>query len=96
MIVQRGFTQPPSLHDPAVVAKPVGHYYNVMTNGWGAMYSYADRVPPEDRWAIAAYIRALQYSRDGRANGQANAATRPAATPPTEATTPAPPTGDQK
>ena len=42
---------------------PIGHFYDVMTNGFGAMYSYNYRVPPEDRWAIAAYIRALQLSQ---------------------------------
>ena len=78
MIVQRGFTPPPSLHDPAVRDKPAGHYYNVITNGWGAMYSYSDRITPEDRWAIVAYIRALQLTRTGQAN--AAATTKPATT----------------
>lgn len=63
MIVQRGFTRPPSYHLDRLRAAPVGHFYQVMTNGWGAMYSYAERVTPEDRWRIIAYIRALQLSQ---------------------------------
>lgn len=65
MIVQRGMPQPPSYHDPRLVAAPDAHFVEVITNGYGAMYSYADRVPPADRWAITAYIRALQRSRTG-------------------------------
>ena len=60
MIVQRGMPQPPSYHDPRLVGAPDAHFVDVITNGYGAMYSYADRVPPADRWAITAYIRALQ------------------------------------
>ncbi len=63
MIVQRGFPQPPSLHEPRLRDAPVGHFFDVMTSGYGVMYSYASRVAPEDRWAIAAYIRALQLSQ---------------------------------
>jgi mono/diheme cytochrome c family protein len=62
IIVQRGFTPPPSFHDERLRAVPPGHYFQVMTNGLGVMYSYADRLTPEERWAIAAYIRALQLS----------------------------------
>jgi mono/diheme cytochrome c family protein len=62
MIVQRGFPQPPSLHVDRLRQAPVGHFFDVMTNGFGNMYSYAARVTPEDRWRIAAYIRALQLS----------------------------------
>ena len=64
MVVQRGFTKPPSFHDQRLKDAPVGHFYDVMTNGWGAMYSYNDRIVPEDRWRIAAYIRVLQLSQD--------------------------------
>lgn len=64
MIVQRGMTQPNSFHDEVVASQPVGHYFNAMTNGFATMYSYASRIPPEDRWAIVAYIRALQLSQD--------------------------------
>ncbi len=63
MIVQRGFPQPPSFHIDRLRQAPVGHFFDVMTNGFGAMYSYATRVTPEDRWRIAAYIRALQLSQ---------------------------------
>jgi mono/diheme cytochrome c family protein len=60
MVVQRGYRQPPSYHTPALVRAPVGHFFDVMTNGWGAMPDYASQVPVKDRWAIAAYIRVLQ------------------------------------
>jgi mono/diheme cytochrome c family protein len=63
MIVQRGFPRPPSLHEPRLREAPVGHFVDVITNGYGVMYSYASRVSPEDRWAITAYIRALQLSQ---------------------------------
>ena len=63
MIVQRGFPQPPSYHTDRLRQAPVGHLYDVITNGYGAMYSYAARISPEDRWAIVAYIRALQLSQ---------------------------------
>ena len=59
-VVQRGFPHPPSFHDPRLIAAPDEHFVDVITHGHGIMYSYADRVPPADRWAIAAYIRALQ------------------------------------
>lgn len=64
MIVQRGFPQPPSLHEPRLRDAPPGHFVDVITNGYGVMYSYASRVAPEDRWAITAYIRALQLSQN--------------------------------
>jgi len=63
MIVQRGFPAPPSYHISRLHDAPVQHFYDVITNGYGAMYSFADRVQPADRWAIAAYIRALQRSQ---------------------------------
>jgi mono/diheme cytochrome c family protein len=63
MVVQRGFPRPPSFHEARLVAAPDEHFVDVITHGYGAMYSYADRVPPADRWAIAAYIRALQRTR---------------------------------
>lgn len=64
MIVQRGFPHPPSYHIQRLREAPVGHFFEVMTNGFGAMYSYAARVEPEDRWRIAAYIRVLQLSEN--------------------------------
>ncbi|WP_431854932.1 c-type cytochrome [Azospirillum sp.] len=63
MVVQRGFPQPPSYFEQRLVDAPDRHFLDVMTNGYGAMYSYADRVAPADRWAILAYVRALQLSR---------------------------------
>ena len=62
MIVQRGFPHPPSFHTERLREAPTEHFINVMTDGYGVMYSYADRVPPADRWAISAYIRALQLA----------------------------------
>ena len=66
MIVERGFPAPPSYHIDRLRQAPTQHFYDVITNGYGAMYSYAARVPPRDRWAIAAYIRALQASQAAR------------------------------
>ena len=63
MIVRRGYRHPPSYHIDRLRQAPIGHFFDVMTNGFGAMPSYAAQVPPEDRWAIAAYIRALQLSQ---------------------------------
>jgi mono/diheme cytochrome c family protein len=63
MIVQRGFTHPPSYHSDRLRQVAIGHFFDVMTNGFGAMPSYAAQVPVRDRWAIAAYIRALQLSQ---------------------------------
>ncbi|MBA3632923.1 MAG: cytochrome c [Acidobacteria bacterium] len=64
MIVRRGFPQPPTYHDDRLRNAPVGHFFDVMTNGWGKMNSYASQIPPADRWAIVAYIRALQISQN--------------------------------
>ena len=64
MIVQRGFSPPPSFHTERLRAAPVGHFFDVITNGYGAMYSYASRIAVPDRWAIIAYIRALQLSQN--------------------------------
>ena len=63
VIVMRGFPPPPSYHMDRLRAAPVGHFFDVMTNGFGSMYSYASRIEPEDRWRIAAYIRVLQLSQ---------------------------------
>ncbi|MCR0982928.1 c-type cytochrome [Roseomonas populi] len=63
MIVRRGFPPPPSYHTQRLRAVPARYFYDVITDGYGVMYSYAARVQPADRWAIAAYIRALQLSR---------------------------------
>jgi len=64
MIVQRGYKPAGNLHDPKRMAEPLSHYFYVMTNGYGAMPDYKAQVTPEDRWAIAAYIRALQLSQN--------------------------------
>ena len=63
MIVQRGFPSPPSYHSDRMRAADAQHFFDVITNGHGVMYSYAARVEPRDRWAIIAYIRALQQSQ---------------------------------
>lgn len=64
MIVQRGFPPPPSLHEPRLRESPIGHFVDVIRNGYGVMYSYAGRVEPRDRWAIAGYLRVLQLSQN--------------------------------
>ena len=66
MVARRGFPHPPSYHSDKLRNAPDAHFYNVITNGYGVMYSYADRVEPRDRWAIIAYIRALQLSQNAR------------------------------
>jgi hypothetical protein len=63
MIVRRGFSPPPSFHSERLRLAPVGHFFIVMTDGFGTMPDYASQVPTHDRWAIAAYIRALQLSQ---------------------------------
>jgi mono/diheme cytochrome c family protein len=76
MVVERGFTAPPSLHTDwsrgfklrgaslKLKDAPVGYYYEVISHGFGAMPDYAEQIPPDDRWAIAAYIRVLQFSQN--------------------------------
>jgi mono/diheme cytochrome c family protein len=63
MIVKRGFRKPPSFHDDRLRGAPIGYFFDVETNGFGAMPDYASQIPPEDRWRIIAYIRALQLSQ---------------------------------
>ena len=63
LVVRRGMKQPPSLHVERLVTSPPGYFFEVITKGYGVMYDLADRVPAEDRWAIIAYIRALQESQ---------------------------------
>jgi cytosine/adenosine deaminase-related metal-dependent hydrolase len=63
MVVQRGFPKPASLHDERLRTATDQYLFDVITNGYGAMYSHGDRVEPRDRWAIVAYIRALQLSQ---------------------------------
>jgi mono/diheme cytochrome c family protein len=64
LIVRRGYSRPPSFHTEQLRAAPASHFYDVITNGWGAMPSYAGQVPVRDRWAITSYIRALQLSQN--------------------------------
>ncbi|HEX8558946.1 MAG TPA: cytochrome c [Pyrinomonadaceae bacterium] len=65
LIVRRGFQRPPSFYDDRLQegTTPASHFFDVITNGWGAMPSYAEMIPPEDRWKVIAYLRALQLSR---------------------------------
>jgi mono/diheme cytochrome c family protein len=63
VIVAHGFPKPPSYHIDRLLAAPASHFYNAISKGYGVMYAYSDRVDPGDRWAIVAYIRALQFSR---------------------------------
>ena len=65
-MVQRGYKQPPSLHIDRLRSSAVGYFYNVITEGFGVMPSYASQIPPEDRWAIVAYVRALQLAQNAR------------------------------
>jgi mono/diheme cytochrome c family protein len=62
MVVRRGYQPPPSLHVERLRDAPVGHFFDVMTNGLGAMPDYASQIPVDDRWAISAYVKALQLS----------------------------------
>jgi mono/diheme cytochrome c family protein len=95
MIVRRGFPQPPTYHDDRLRNAPVGHFFDVMTNGWGKMNSYAAQIPVADRWAIVAYIRTLQVSQNPNGavttNANTNTMNRTTTTTPanTRPTTPA-------
>ena len=98
MVVQRGFRQPPSFHEDRLLNAPVGYYFDVMTNGFGAMQDYAAQVPVADRWAIAAYLRALQLSRratpaDVPAERRAELDRAPDVAPPASQPTPGVPAG---
>ncbi|HEY6126731.1 MAG TPA: cytochrome c [Candidatus Acidoferrum sp.] len=66
MIAMRGMKHPPSYHIDRLRQAPNGYFYDVISNGFGAMYSYSTRIPPRDRWAIVAYVRALQLSRNAK------------------------------
>jgi mono/diheme cytochrome c family protein len=67
MVALRGMKHPPSYHTDRLRELPNGYFYDVISNGFGQMYGYAAQIPPRDRWAIVAYVRALQLSRDARA-----------------------------
>jgi mono/diheme cytochrome c family protein len=79
MIVRRGFRRAASFNDDRLRQAPVGHFFDAITNGWGAMPSYAPQIPAQDRWAIIAYIRALQLSQQGPSNQPTQAPAGPAA-----------------
>ena len=68
MVVKRGYRHPPSYHIDRLRQAPPGHFFDVITNGFGAMPDYAAQIPPADRWAIVSYIRALQYSQQASIN----------------------------
>jgi mono/diheme cytochrome c family protein len=102
MVVLRGFRQPPSYYSDKLMRAPVGHFFDVMTNGFGAMPSYASRVMSDDRWRVAAYIRALQLSETAKltdvpTDQRSNLPVEPplrglgAETPPPGSSAPAPP-----
>jgi mono/diheme cytochrome c family protein len=63
MVVRRGYRRAADFHETRLLAAPVGHFFDAVTNGWGAMPSYAPQIPVQDRWAIIAYVRALQLSQ---------------------------------
>ena len=75
MIVRRGFRRAASFNDERLRQAPVGHFFDAITNGWGAMPSYAPQIPVPDRWAIIAYIRALQLSQQSLQTSSAAAPT---------------------
>jgi mono/diheme cytochrome c family protein len=82
MIVRRGYRRPPSFHTDQLRQAPVGHFFDVMTNGWGAMPSYSAQVAVPDRWAIVAYIRALQLSQNQQPGGGTTSNPSAATNPP--------------
>jgi mono/diheme cytochrome c family protein len=68
MVVKRGFPIPPTYHQPRLRDAPIGHFFDVITNGLGRMPAHGYLIPPDDRWAIVAYIRALQFSQNAESN----------------------------
>jgi mono/diheme cytochrome c family protein len=81
MIVRRGFRRAASFNDDRLRKAPVGHFFDAITNGWGAMPAYAPQIPVQDRWAIIAYIRALQTSQQNTAAASASPAPSSSPTP---------------
>lgn len=96
MIVRRGFRRAASFNDDRLRQAPVGHFFDAITNGWGAMPSYASQIPVQDRWAIIAYVRALQLSQQNK-NAVPGASPSPSASPaspaPAAAASPSPSAG---
>lgn len=68
MVAMRGMKHPPTYHQERLRQSPTGYFYDVITNGFGAMLGYSAQIPPRDRWAIIAYVRALQLSRNAKAS----------------------------
>jgi mono/diheme cytochrome c family protein len=66
MVAMRGMKHPPTYHQERLRQAPNGYFYDVITNGFGAMLGYSAQIPPRDRWAIIAYVRALQLSRNAK------------------------------
>jgi mono/diheme cytochrome c family protein len=97
MVVLRGFRQPPSYYSERLRTAPVGHYFDVISNGFGAMASYASRIQTDDRWRIVAYIRALQLSESASLNDVPadQRQNLPVETPPRTAGTSGTPAGPQ-
>ena len=91
MIVRRGFRRAASFNDDRLRQAPVGHFFDAITNGWGAMPSYASQIPVQDRWAIIAYIRALQLSQQNLANPSGSPS--PPQSPPPTSPSPTPASG---
>jgi len=80
MIVRRGYRRAASFNDDRLRQAPVGHFFDAITNGWGAMPAYAPQIPVQDRWAIIAYIRALQLSQQTAAAATSSPAPSPSPT----------------
>ena len=78
MVVRRGYPKPSTYHDDRLRNAPVGHFFDVITNGWGKMNNYASQIPVADRWAIVAYIRTLQISQNPNGNMTMDASSVPA------------------
>jgi hypothetical protein len=93
IIVQRGFRHPPSFHIDRLRNSPTGHFYDVVTHGFGAMQDYSAQVSPRDRWAIIAYIRALQLSQHATAADEAPRSSSASESPAAQMDAPAPKTG---
>jgi len=85
MIVRRGFRRAASFNDDRLRQAPVGHFFDAITNGWGAMPSYASQIPVQDRWAIITYVRALQLSQQNPATASASPQTTSSSASPTPA-----------
>jgi mono/diheme cytochrome c family protein len=95
MVVMRGMKHPPTFHQDRLRQSPNGYFYDVITNGFGAMYGYSAQINPRDRWAIVAYVRALQLSRNAKIAELPADVREKVMHPPSPAETPQP-TGEEK